>query len=564
MDQAKRLVTWDPSLTQTIPVELPAWRRYSSAPKIPGYSQITSLTPIVKHLMPTLEGEGQLAADNLFGKVDEFEGSGVCMVTTVARKKKKAFCKVTHILDPIRSMQGYYEHPEKGVVRKRNKLEAPMNKAFVDGLCNYLVGQLRERNLSPHFCLFYGGFQGIADKYRFCITEEFESYRKYRAFWNKSAKGLFRVLQDETSIKSAGTSLHSTRFSYSTPTSHTSEASHISLDELEEAGEEAELESVESLEGMEEMPELVAAEETEAEDEEDEEEEEDDEEEDEEEEEEEEEEEDTTVEFTNYPVMLMFQEHMEGVLDDLLEDEEEQADQGSAGWEDRWTAWTFQIIAALCAAQGVLGFTHNDLHTNNIVFTETDQSWLFYKNRAGEVWRIPTFGRIFRIIDFGRAVYRVGDKWFISDDYETGGDAEGQYNFPAMQTLKPSRPMVYPNPSFDLARYAVSVIDALFPEMPAEKLDGPVLSHEENWTVHTTESPLWNLLWSWLIDVKGRNVLKDEDGMERFPDFDLYSHIAANVTSAKPQEQIGKDIFAKWKVPAGTIGDWETIYPLFC
>ena len=542
----------DPSLTQTIRVDLPVWKRYSSAPKIPGYSQITSLTPILQHFLPNLEGEGQLAADNLFGKVEELEGFGECVVTTVARKKKKAFCKVTHILDPIRSMQAYYEHPEKGQRRKEEKLNAPMNKAYVDSLCNYLVGQLRERGLSPHFCFFYGGFQGIADKYRFSITDEYDSYRKYRAFWDKCKRGLFRVVCDDESVSSAGTSIHSSRFSYNTPRSHASTESHISLDEGEATSEkEVELQSIDSLD---EMPELEEAE-SEAEAEEDEEEED---------EEEEDEEEDVRVEFENYPVMLMFQEHMEGVLDDLLEDEEEQADQGSQAWEDRWSAWTFQVIAALCCAQGVLGFTHNDLHTNNIVWTKTDQPWLFYKNRAGEVWRIPTFGRIFRIIDFGRAVFRVGQTWFISDDYEIGGDAEGMYSFEAMTTKKEGK-IVYPNPSFDLSRYAVSVLDALFPEMPTEKLDGVVLSQEDGgaWTIHETESPLWNLLWSWLIDTRGRNVLKDEDGMERFPDFDLYTHIASHLTSAKPQEQVGKDIFTKWKVPAGSIGDWEMVYPLF-
>ena len=247
----------------------------------------------------------------------------------------------------------------------------------------------------------------------------------------------------------------------------------------------------------------------------------------------------------------------------MLEDEEEQKDQGTQPWEDRWSAWIFQICAALCAAQGVLGFTHNDLHTNNIVWTNTDEPWLYYKNRAGEVWRIPTHGKIFRIIDFGRGIYRVGDKWFISDDYEIGGDAEGQYNFENMRNYKESKQKVYPNPSFDLCRLSVSIIDALFPNMPVEKLDGIILNKEDHWEVHETESMLWNLLWSWLIDDKGKNVLRDQDGTERFPDFDLYSHVSAHVFCAKPQEQICRDIFNKYKFDGNMIGDWETVYPLF-
>ena len=129
---------------------------------------------------------------------------------------------------------------------------------------------------------------------------------------------------------------------------------------------------------------------------------------------------DIYAEFEKYPTMLIFQKEHKGVMDDLLEGEEKEDED----WETRWTAWTFQIIAALCAAQAVLGFTHNDLHTNNIVWEDTDQSWIFYKDRAGDVWRIPTYGKIFRIIDFGRAIFRVGEKWFVSDDYEEGGDAE--------------------------------------------------------------------------------------------------------------------------------------------
>jgi len=100
--------------------------------------------------------------------------------------------------------------------------------------------------------------------------------------------------------------------------------------------------------------------------------------------------------------------------------------------------------------------------------------------------------------------------------------------------------------------------------MPAEIADGILLSKEDDWEVRETVSPLWNLLWSWLIDNEGRNVLHDRDLTERFPDFDLYQHISASVHTAKPQEQIFKDIFSKYKVDSKDIGEWETVYPLFC
>lgn len=565
----------DPCLTQTIPVALPTWKKYAQAPTIEGFSEITSLTPAIKEFLKEnfINTEGQLASDYLFGKVEMSEESsspngGDCIVLTVNKKKKfKSYCKVTHLLDPIRMMQGYYSHPEKGKKREIEKIENPMNQAYVDCLANYLLGQLRERNISPHFCLFFGGFRGVADTYRFNISDEFESYRKYKAFWEKRRKGLFRLLilnpnseDDEHSEvesesgeiieflqKTPSTGLRSGAFSYSTSKtsrSSSSEFKNIEIDISCNFVEECEMKSIDSFESEKEGEK---------------------EEEEENEEEEEEEEGDgfeVFAEFEKYPVQLIFQEQMEGVVDDLIEDEEQVgAEYGSALWEEKWTAWMFQIISALCCAQGVLGFTHNDLHSNNILWTSTDQPWLFYKNRAGQVWRVPTYGKIFRIIDFGRAIFRVGEKWFISDDYAKGGDAEGQYYF---DSLSSKTKTIYPNPSFDLARFSVGVLETLYPEQPIEKLDGEILSKEDTWEVHETESPLWNLLWSWLIDDNGRNILRDSDGTERYPDFDLYQHISEHIHNAKPQEQITKPLFNKFKIDSNLVGDWETLYPLFC
>jgi hypothetical protein len=536
----------DSCLTQPIPVALPVWRKYSKAPVIPGFSEITSLTPILGTFLETPpDSEGQLNSDDLFGRVIRFEASDECIIETIGRRKISCYCKISHLLDPIRTIQDFYEHPEKGLRRKSAKLNNHFNQAYVDTLANYLLGQLRQRKLSPHFCLFYGGFKGIANKYRYNITEEYDSYRKYKDFWQRRRDGKFKLYidcdddtispDDKPLFETPDSSLRSTPFSYRTPSSSRSRSSstnetHVSLDsspvgivtldELKsvnsfESGSTTESESDSESEGSGGDYSVFA-------------------------------------EFENYPTMLIFQEKMEGVLDDLLENAE--------GNEGRWTAWTFQIIAALCAAQGVLGFTHNDLHTNNIVWTDTEESWLFYKSRDGTIFRIPTHGKIFRIIDFGRSIFRVGEKWFISDDYEEGGDADSQYNFGPLANKK--EPIIYPNPSFDLCRYAVSVLDALYPEMPIENLDGLVLYKEDEWVINETVSPLWNLLWSWLVGDNGKNVLRDKDGTERFPDFDLYQQISEHIHSAKPHEQIHKKIFAEFVIKE--VGDWETVYPLFC
>lgn len=536
----------DTCLTQPIPVSLPVWRKYSKAPVIPGFTDITSITPILGSFLESIpDSEGQLNSDDLFGRVLRFDASDECVIETIGRKKVSCYCKISHLLDPIRTIQDFYEHPEKGTRRRNTKLNNPVNQAYVDTLANYLLGQLRQRNISPHFCLFYGGFKGIANVYRFNISEEFESYRKYKDFWLRRREGKFKLYvdcdndtvstDDRQLFETPESSLRSTPFSYRTPSDSrsSSERSHISLDG--EAGLAVALDELKSVHSFQSTSSSESESEIDSDS-------------------ESENQYSVYAEFANYPTMLIFQEKMEGVLDDMLENA------GGSEEEARWTAWTFQIIAALCAAQGVLGFTHNDLHTNNIVWRETEESWLFYKARDGTVFRVPTYGKIFRIIDFGRAIFRVGEKWFISDDYEEGGDADGQYNFGPL--ANPKEPIINPNPSFDLCRYAVSVIEALYPEMPTESVDGAVLSKEEDWVIKETVSPLWNLLWTWLIDDEGNNVLRDEDGTERFPDFDLYQHISQKIMNAKPQDQIHKDIFKGFV--SKDVGDWETVYPLFC
>jgi hypothetical protein len=532
----------DACLNQPIEVSLPNWTVYSRVPSIAGYTDISTRIPILEKMQGKLpEKEGQLQSDEYFARVSSFTGSGECVVETASKKKKPSYCKVTHILDPVRKIQGYYDDAEKGAERIQRKTQNHMNQAYIDYLANYLLGQLRERDISPHFCLFYGGFQATADKYRYNITDSFESYRHYRGFWEKKEKGLFSlyiteddesVTGDESRLK---TSLHSRSFSYftdksrgrSTRSSGQSESSHISL--LEYAGAsagEGELESVSSFEtGSDVSSDDESYDESSC----------------------------IYSEFTTFPTMLLFQEKMDGIMDKIL-------DEDDPDFEKKWTAWTFQVIAALCVAQATFGLTHNDLHTNNILYSDTDKEFLFYRTRDGCMWKIPTYGRILRIIDYGRSVFRIGSQWFVSDDFAKGGDAQSQYSFGDFKVDKSAD--VYPNPSFDLSRYAVSVIEPLFPRTPAEKEDGQILSQEDSWIVKESVSPLWNLLWSWLIDDSGKNILRDQDGVERYPDFDLYETIAAHVFTAKPQDQVRKDIFKQYSVSDSPQG--EKVYSLFC
>jgi hypothetical protein len=234
---------------------------------------------------------------------------------------------------------------------------------------------------------------------------------------------------------------------------------------------------------------------------------------------------------------------------------------GTAEWESKWSAWLFQIVSALSCMQTLLGFTHNDLHTNNIVWSETELEHIYYKSRSGCVFKVPTYRKIFRIIDFGRSIFSINDHMYISDDFKEGNDAEGQYSF--VPLVKETKNEIRPNPSFDLCRLAVSMIDGIFPKVPAKISNGAVLSKETGLTVTETVSPLYNMIWSWMIDDKGRNIFINPDGSERFPTFNLYKHIAKFNHQAIPSRQIMNPAFDTFQIAESEVVGVK-VYSLFC
>jgi hypothetical protein len=480
-------------------------------------------------------------------------------------ESRRAFLKVTHLLDPTRWMQGEYSLPKepglpwhgKTWTRAWNKLQDPWNQAYVESIASYALGRLREEGASPHFNTFYGAFCARADTYRYNLTDEFGSYRNARWFWHGQKKGLFSLkLLSTGGTVEKGVEEQLFRQPSDESLEGDSKSGGSSSDSEEEVPEEElavgdiAADDTASLKsgGLSELS-FASASDSDSE-----------------------EADDTDgdsatsgtdssdsadeyriyAEIKNYPVMMIVVEENQGTMDSLLEDiAAVGAKQGTADWDLRWSAWLFQVIAALSVAQAVLGFTHNDLHTNNVVWTETQEEFFYYTTRAGQVFKVPTFGRLFRLIDFGRSIFRINDQHFISDDFKAGNDADGQYSFKPLHP-RPAN-VVEPNPSFDLCRLAVSMFEALFPDAPEDKEGGAVLSSEPDLEVKETVSPLYNMLWSWLIDDEGRNVLIEPDGEERFPDFDLYKHIAEHVHTAVPALQFTKPALDRFQVAAGDV-----------
>jgi hypothetical protein len=219
-----------------------------------------------------------------------------------------------------------------------------------------------------------------------------------------------------------------------------------------------------------------------------------------------------------FPVQMICLEKCQGTLDDLFI--RKQIDSQTAA------GILMQVIMTLVIYQKMFSMTHNDLHTNNIMYIPTDEPFLYYRYN-GEIYKVPTYGNIFKIIDFGRAIYKYHGKVFCSDSFAQDGDASTQYNCEPFFNKK--KPRLDPNMSFDLCRLGCSIYDF-------------VIRDEKNPTDDLQETIL-----RWCRDDNGKNVLYKKTGEERYPNFKLYKMIARTVHAHTPDAQLSVPYFAQFR-----------------
>ena len=186
---------------------------------------------------------------------------------------------------------------------------------------------------------------------------------------------------------------------------------------------------------------------------------------------------------------------------------------------------------SLITFQNTFQLTHNDLHSNNIMYTSTEKQFLYYKV-DGQHYKVPTFGKIFKIIDFGRAIYKFKGEIMCSDSFHPKGDAATQYNFPPY--YNPKKPIIEPNFSFDLCRLSCSIYDELVEDISVE---------------HLVTAPIFRIILDWCKDDKGRNIMYKKNGDERYPDFKLYKMISRKVHNHVPLHVLRNPYFEKWQRP---------------
>jgi len=511
------------------------------------YSKLESYIPPMKKLFDIKDSDKNYALENNFiitglniSNDDSIKGN--CKLDVLIDNKATkidAYLKVTHLIDPVRYLQ------KDESLDINSKINNPWNQAYVETVASYALGKLRKENISPHFNYYYGAFTSIAKNYNFNISDEVESYKMYRWFWDNIESEKMKIIVESDDAEASKEIYDEIMIK---PDYCLDKKDSNDVEELEDivTNECYEIESLDSASIKTQSTISTKSSSSEEYSEED------------------ENEYNVFIKLKDFPTMMIFTEKNDSTMDDLLEDfESVGAKPNTKLWEEKWCAWLFQVIAGLCVAQTLFGFTHNDLHTNNIVYSDTEETYFYYKTNDNKIFRVPTFGKVFKIIDFGRSIFSINEHLFVSDDFCDGNDAATQYNFPELTNgFRENEPIVYPSASFDLARLSISLLEGLFPEVPDDKKDGKILSNESHKVVKETISDLFNILWMWLIDTEGKNILINDEEEERFPDFDLYVHIASSCKNCIPKEQIYKKPFNKFMIDIKVPKDVK-VYPLF-
>ena len=494
-------------------------------------------------------------------------------INTQKNKSKDIFFKMAPLLDPFKYLVGKYDVHLPNLFKLPDFLDTTNsnpkfldynNSAYVDGFFVYLTSCLNEHHSSfVHGVDYYGSFLAIKNNYEINVFDDLD-YLVSSDFFNKNKGGkLFKIdsyehlFGNEDCKKNPIKIEHNLSFSSLVPdfdetifeelfdnnnnNNEFIDLVDISNDDLFITEEDDETTNNSTLKSTSTCSSRTSHTSSEREEEEEEEEAEDEKDEDEDNVKKdsdtlslstssssssstEEEEEIIKATITRFPVQVIAMEFCEDTLDNLI--------LSNDLTKDEWCSALMQIIMILITYQKCFSFTHNDLHTNNVMYNTTDKKFIYYCFQK-KYYKVPTFGKIFKIIDFGRSIYKFDGKVFCSDSFQEGGDAASQYN--TEPYLNDKKPRLEPNFSFDLCRLACSIFDYVVEDMDDIK------------DLKKCQDPIQRLIVEWCLDDKGVNLLYKNNGVDRYPDFKLYKMIARYVHNHTPQAQLSRPEFKSFE-----------------
>lgn len=226
----------------------------------------------------------------------------------------------------------------------------------------------------------------------------------------------------------------------------------------------------------------------------------------------------TFLRIEDFPVQILAMERLETTFTDLVKQDLNL---------DDWRSILFEICFGLAVAQKNLGFIHNDLHSDNIMFKKCKMEYKYYEFN-NRYYRVPTHSRETKVIDFARGILKVGKKTYFSDVFKNEGDAGGQYQYLNSQKKKKF------NYHFDLARLATTIREFTENNMELGEVD--------------------KLLVSWCLNKNGDSFLEMDDN------FSLYVEIASTANNSLPRDQIENNLFKSFIISKESIPINEEIY----
>lgn len=248
------------------------------------------------------------------------------------------------------------------------------------------------------------------------------------------------------------------------------------------------------------------------------------------------------VTYNNFPVCLMATEVMDFDLGDFIEDNLlvcNTDEDPSILFEDNITSILFQTVAAISIVHNFWELYHNDLHLGNIMFKNTNKDYIYYYFKNA-YYKVPTFGKIVKIIDWNRATMKYNGVQLNNLEYTNCGDCKDMYRFD--NSIQNQKKRIQPNPSFDLAILAFEILN----------ISKKILNKK---------SKLYKLLIDWTNMSNGDNIFshfsKNDDTES---DFHLYIYISKFCNNAIPIKQITKPIFTQYKINKSDIPKNEKIY----
>jgi hypothetical protein len=487
---------------------------------------------------------------NIHERIENETNLFSCRIKNVDNNKvkdKEVFFKMAPLLDPYKYMIGKYDatnpllfHLPKLDSTSENcsdKFLDVNNAAYVDGMFLFLSSQLRHSYNFIHGVDYYGSFLAIKNDFTLNVFDDID-YLTNSDFFNKHKNTLFKIDDYEHLFQNESTKLkpltignnisfksvaslnnelfdgvfddntidlndlkdmsidlvditnspisNDKQFTIKSSSTYSSRSSYTNTDEQEENCENCENETIGSSSEKDiddnnnddNMSEINDNNESEIND---------DNEVDEYETEEsdwDDEEEKINVVIPKFPVQVISMEYCENTFDDLILNNELT--------QDEWFSAFMQIVMILITYQKVFHFTHNDLHTNNVMYNHTDKKYIYYCYKK-KIYKVPTFGRLFKIIDFGRSIFKFNGSLFCSDSFQSGGDAATQYNTEPYFNEK--KPRLEPNYSFDLSRLACSIFDYVIDDF------------DEMRDLSKIKDPVKKLIFEWCLDDKGINLL---------------------------------------------------------